>query len=79
MQLEFSPWPGNFHKPWVWPLQKNVITDKDVLLAQCQEVNVDYQFSKDVKGNCLCNKELVAKPRNYEVFAIHIPTSCKDR
>ena len=20
--LGFNPWPGNFHKPWVWPLKK---------------------------------------------------------
>ena len=30
LRLRFSPWPRNFHMPWVWPLKKNKI-QKNVL------------------------------------------------
>ena len=23
LQLGFHPWPGKFHRPWVWPLKNN--------------------------------------------------------
>ena len=63
LQLRFSPWPGNFHILWVWPLKKKKFWKIENEMAQ---FICDVSIITDLK----CTIRWVMT-RTYSVYPIH--------